>query len=81
MNNPRIMSIKIKPITSIKIKPFKCFLDQDNYTALHIAAKEGHEEVASVLLEHGASLGKQSGGETSALQSSRARERRSQEAS
>ena len=42
----------------------KCFLDQDNYTALHIAAKEGHEEVASVLLEHGASLGKHSGGKT-----------------
>ena len=29
---------------------------KDLYTALHIAAKEGQEEVASVLLEHKASL-------------------------
>ena len=27
-----------------------------SYTPLHIAAKEGQEEVAAVLLEHGASL-------------------------
>jgi len=26
----------------------------DLYTALHIAAKEGHEEVVRILLEHGA---------------------------
>ena len=29
---------------------------KDQYTPLHIAAKEGHEEVASVLLEHDANL-------------------------
>lgn len=29
---------------------------KDMYTPLHIAAKEGHEEVASVLLDKGASL-------------------------
>ena len=28
---------------------------KDNYTPLHIAAKEGQQEVAAVLLEHGAS--------------------------
>ena len=29
---------------------------KDLYTALHIAAKEGQEEVAAILLEHGADL-------------------------
>ena len=29
---------------------------KDSYTALHIAAKEGQEEVASLLLDHQASL-------------------------
>jgi ankyrin len=28
---------------------------KDKYTPLHIAAKEGHDEVAQVLLENGAS--------------------------
>lgn len=29
---------------------------KDSYTALHIAAKEGQEEVASLLLDHKANL-------------------------
>ncbi len=29
---------------------------KDGYSSLHIAAKEGHEEIASLLIDHGANL-------------------------
>ncbi len=31
-------------------------MTKDLYTALHIAAKEGQDEVAGILLEHGGSI-------------------------